>query len=86
MLNGKVIGAYAQTELGHGSNVQGLETEARYDEGSQTWTFNSPKASSAKFWPGLLGIYSNSVVLQAKAYVKGKSIGVQTFAFTIRDK
>lgn len=27
----KVIGCYAQTELGHGSDVQGLQTTATYD-------------------------------------------------------
>lgn len=31
VLNGKAFGGYGQTELGHGSNVQGLETEAHYD-------------------------------------------------------
>ena len=86
VLAGKVIGAYAQTELGHGSNVQGLETTAHYNETTETWTFDSPKPSSAKFWPGLLGIFSTSVILQAKAYVKNKSIGVQTFVFSIRDE
>lgn len=27
----KILGCYAQTELGHGSNVQGLETTATFD-------------------------------------------------------
>mmetsp|Transcript_23283 Transcript_23283/g.22863 ORF Transcript_23283/g.22863 Transcript_23283/m.22863 type:complete len:125 (+) Transcript_23283:150-524(+) len=30
--NLKILGAYAQTELGHGSNMQGLETTATYDK------------------------------------------------------
>jgi len=28
----EMIGCYAQTELGHGSNVQGLETTATFDK------------------------------------------------------
>ena len=32
VMNFQAIGGYGQTELGHGSNVQGLETEAHYDE------------------------------------------------------
>ena len=28
----RIIGAYAQTELGHGSNIRGLETTALYDK------------------------------------------------------
>jgi acyl-CoA oxidase len=30
VLSGRVFGSYSQTELGHGSNVQALETEAVY--------------------------------------------------------
>jgi acyl-CoA oxidase len=54
---------------------------------------NSPKVTSSKYWPGLLGIfkflksgmYSTHGVVQAKTFVKGKSIGVQTFIVPIRD-
>ncbi|KAF1791227.1 Acyl-coenzyme A oxidase, N-terminal [Phytophthora cactorum] len=40
--NFKIIGAYAQTELGHGSNVQGLETTAVFDKETQTFVIDSP--------------------------------------------
>ncbi|EIT82120.1 acyl-CoA oxidase [Aspergillus oryzae 100-8] len=38
----KIIGAYAQTELGHGSNVQGLELQARWGPGSKEFILHSP--------------------------------------------
>jgi alkylation response protein AidB-like acyl-CoA dehydrogenase len=81
VLDGKIFGGYGQTELGHGSNVQGLETEAHYDEKKQTFRMNSPHITSAKYWPGNLGLNSTHNVIQAKTFVKGKSIGMQTFIF-----
>lgn len=52
----EVIGCYAQTELAHGNNVQGLETVARYDPVAQEFVISSPGAESAKWWIGGLGI------------------------------
>lgn len=51
-MNWDIIGCYAQTELGHGSDVQNLETIATYNEENDTFTLNSPTITSAKFWPG----------------------------------
>ena len=48
----KIIGTYAQTELGHGTFVRGLETTATYDAGSQQFIVHSPALSSTKWWPG----------------------------------
>ena len=81
---GKIVGAYGQTELGHGSNVQGIETTAHYDERNDTFVLNSPTVTSSKFWPGVLGMYSSHTVLQAKTFVNKKYIGVQTFIVEIR--
>ena len=85
-MTAQAIGGYGQTELGHGSNVQGLETQAHYDEKTQTFTMKSPTTTSAKFWPGVLGSSGTHAVIQAKTFVKGKSIGIQTFIVPIRDE
>ena len=34
-LNFQMVGSYAQTELGHGSNVRGLQTVATYDKATE---------------------------------------------------
>lgn len=44
----QIIGCYAQTELGHGSNVQGLETTATFDPKTDEFVLNSPTLTSSK--------------------------------------
>lgn len=44
----QIIGCYAQTELGHGSNVQGLETIATYDPKTDEFIIHSPTLTSTK--------------------------------------
>lgn len=49
-----MVGSYAQTELGHGSNVAGLETTATYDKDTDEFIIHTPTFKAAKFWPGNL--------------------------------
>ena len=44
----QIIGCYAQTELGHGSNVQGLETTATFDPKTDEFIIHSPTLTSSK--------------------------------------
>ena len=45
----KIIGAYAQTELAHGSNVRGLRTVAEYDAATEEFVLNSPSLGATKW-------------------------------------
>ncbi len=47
-----MVGCYAQTQLGHGSDIQNLETTATYNVEKDTFILNSPTISAAKYWPG----------------------------------
>ena len=40
------------TELGHGSNVMGIETQAIYDEQSTEFVITTPRDTASKFWIG----------------------------------
>ncbi|XP_052764216.1 peroxisomal acyl-coenzyme A oxidase 1-like isoform X2 [Mya arenaria] len=80
----KILGTYAQTELGHGTFIRGLETMATYDPASEEFVINSPTITSMKYWPGSLGKTCNYVILMAQLYTKGKKMGIHAFVVQIR--
>jgi len=87
----KMIGCYAQTELGHGSNIRALETTATFvselngggDGGS--FVINSPTLTSGKFWPGTLGRTANHAMVIAQL-IDGDGIhrGIHNFLVQLR--
>ncbi|KAF4320545.1 hypothetical protein BBO99_00005719 [Phytophthora kernoviae] len=80
----QIFGAYAQTELGHGSNVQGLETTAFFDQTNQEFIINSPTLTSRKWWPGGLGKTATHAVVHAQLTIDNDNKGVQAFIVPLR--
>jgi len=87
----KMIGCYAQTELGHGSNIRALETTATFlpeSKGGQkggSWIINSPTLTSGKFWPGTLGRTANHAMVIAQLIDgEGKHRGIHNFLVQLR--
>eukprot|EP00531_Pseudo-nitzschia_arenysensis_P009578 CAMPEP_0116129348 /NCGR_PEP_ID=MMETSP0329-20121206/7878_1 /TAXON_ID=697910 /ORGANISM="Pseudo-nitzschia arenysensis, Strain B593" /LENGTH=703 /DNA_ID=CAMNT_0003623613 /DNA_START=96 /DNA_END=2207 /DNA_ORIENTATION=+ len=87
----RMIGCYAQTELGHGSNIRALETTATFlpeykggDKGG-SWIINSPTLTSGKFWPGTLGRTANHAMVIAQLIDgEGKKRGIHNFLVQLR--
>lgn len=84
--SGDIIGTYAQTELGHGTFIRGLETTATYDPKTEEFVLNSPTLTSMKWWPGGLGHTANHAVVIAQLYTQGKSYGIHAFIVQLRDE
>ncbi len=84
-MNFDVIVAYCQTELGHGSNVRGIETTATFDGNTREWILHSPTLTSIKWWPGGLGKTATHAIIMATVVVKGKHHGVAPFFVQLRD-
>lgn len=83
--NMQIIGTYAQTELGHGTFLRGLETTATYDPKTEEFVLNSPTLTSYKWWPGGLAHTANHCIVVAQLYTKGECHGVHPFFVQIRD-
>ncbi|GAA5974313.1 hypothetical protein JCM11641_006729 [Rhodosporidiobolus odoratus] len=62
----EIIGCYAQTEIAHGSNVQGLETTATYDPETKEFVLQSPSLTAMKWWIGGLGRTADHAVVMAQ--------------------
>ncbi|XP_069499859.1 peroxisomal acyl-coenzyme A oxidase 2 [Ambystoma mexicanum] len=82
--NYQIIGSYAQTELGHGTYLRGLETTATFNVESQEFILNTPKTSATKWWPGDMGRSATHAVVLAQLYIKGKAYGMHPFIIQIR--
>ncbi|KAI7734379.1 hypothetical protein M8C21_022970, partial [Ambrosia artemisiifolia] len=62
----QIIGCYAQSELGHDSNMKGLETTATFDPQTDELILHSPTLTSSKWWPGGLGKISTHAIVYAR--------------------
>ncbi|KAF3524160.1 hypothetical protein F2Q69_00046333 [Brassica cretica] len=71
------IGCYAQTELGHGSNVQGLETTATFDPQTDQFILHM-----VAWWFGK--VFTHAVVY-ARLITNGKDHGVHGFIVQLRN-
>jgi acyl-CoA oxidase len=71
-VNREFVGTYAQTEIGHGTNLKKLETTAVYDPKSQEFVLNTPTITATKWWPGNLGKSTNFILVMAQLWTQGK--------------
>ncbi|XP_070533714.1 peroxisomal acyl-coenzyme A oxidase 1-like [Ptychodera flava] len=82
--NFHIVGTYAQTELGHGTFIRGLETTATYDVEKEVFVINTPTLTAMKWWPGWSGKTSTHAVVMAQLYSLGQCHGVHPFIVQLR--
>ena len=81
----ELIGCFAMSETGHGSNVAELETTARYDPTTQEFEIHTPSDSARKDWIGGAATYARMATVFAQLEVAGEVHGVHAFLVPIRD-
>lgn len=80
-------GCFALTELGHGSNARGVETEARFDAATDAFVLHTPTDAAQKYWIGGAATTARWAVAFAQLYMPGEATtrGVHAFVVRIRE-
>jgi acyl-CoA oxidase len=81
----ELLGCFAMTETGHGSDVQALETTGTYDPDTQEFVIDSPTPSSRKDYIGGAANTARVAAVFAQLITKGEGHGVHCFVVPIRD-
>ena len=84
LVTGELMGCFAMTETGHGSNVQALGTVARYDAEAEEFVITTPDEASRKDYIGNAARHADVAVVFAQLEVGGTSEGVHAFVVPLR--
>ncbi|KAK9152944.1 hypothetical protein Sjap_000424 [Stephania japonica] len=80
-----IKGCFAMTELGHGSNVRGIETVTTYDSSTGEFVINTPCESAQKYWIGGAANHATHTIVFSQLNIDGTSQGVHAFIAQIRE-
>src|SRR5699024_3109938 len=86
LVPGELSGCFAMTEFGHGSDVQRLETTARYDVGSGEFVVHTPSAPARKTYIGGAARDARMAVVFAQLETRGEQHGVHALLVPLRDE
>src|SRR4051794_32191850 len=85
LIRGRLLGCFAMTETGHGSNVQALGTTARYDADAREFVIDTPDDRARKDYIGNAAQHASHAVVFAQLVLGGDTHGVHAFVVRIRD-
>ena len=86
LVNARLMGCFAMTETGHGSNVQALGTTATYDVEAEEFVVDTPTESARKDYIGNAARHGTMAAVFAQLEIDGEGRGVHAFLVPIRDE
>jgi len=84
--SGRLLGCFAMTEHGHGSDVAALRTTATYDPAAEEFVLDTPDDDARKEYIGNAARDGRLAVVFAQLVTGGESHGVHAFLAPIRDE
>lgn len=84
--NYAIKGCFAMSELGHGSNVRGIETVTTYDSSTEEFVINTPCESAQKYWIGGAANHATHTIVFSQLSISGNNQGVHALIAQIRDE
>lgn len=81
-----LLGGFAMTELGHGSDVASIETEITYLPDTDEWEVHSPAPSATKAYIGNAAVDGTMAAVFGQLIVRGEHHGVHVVLVPLRDE
>jgi acyl-CoA oxidase len=85
VISADLLGCFAMTETGHGSDVHRLRTVGEYDPDTQTFDLHTPHEAARKDYIGNAARDGRIAVVFAQLVTRGEEHGVHAFLVPIRD-
>lgn len=86
IMTGRLLGSFAMTEVGHGSNVQALETIATYDDSTNEIVIDTPTEGGVKTYIGNAARDGRMAVVFAQLVTGDGNHGVHALIVPVRDQ
>jgi acyl-CoA oxidase len=86
IISGELLGCFAMTETGHGSDVASLQTTVTYDQSTGEFVINTPDEAARKDYIGSAARDGRMAVVFAQLLTGGSSQGVHAVLVPIRDE